>query len=87
MADVLGVATLEFCHPVAFRIGVEAHDSPPHASSGVMYSASVPNDWRISCGPSSSRPHKPTFLSTLTEGAARTESGGGPARRLHAEPV
>ena len=43
-----------------------------------------PNDWRISCRPSSPRPHKPSFLSALKEGAARVEPLAGPACRLHA---
>jgi len=28
----------------------------------------VPNEWRISCRPSSRPPHKPTFHSSLNEG-------------------
>jgi hypothetical protein len=41
-----------------------------------------PNEMRISCRLSSRRPHKPTFLSGVTGGFARTEPGARPACRL-----
>lgn len=44
MGDVLSVAAFEFCNPVAFRIGVEVHDSPSHSSSGVI-DCSPPTHW------------------------------------------
>ena len=39
---------------------------------------------RISCGPSSRPPHKPTFHSALTTRCGRAEARALPARRLHA---
>jgi hypothetical protein len=42
------------------------------------------NDMRISCGPSSPRPHKLTFRGVLTGRCARAEPGTVPARRLQA---
>jgi len=45
----------------------------------------LPNDLSISCGPSGSRPHKPTLpLFGLMEVGARTELWPAPACRLHA---
>jgi hypothetical protein len=44
----------------------------------------LPNDWRISCGPSCARPHQLWFRSVLAGRCARAKSGTFPARRLHA---
>jgi transposase len=49
-----------------------------------LISKTVANDWRLSCRPSSSRLHKPSFHSALMEGAARAESRARPACRLQA---
>jgi hypothetical protein len=43
-----------------------------------------PNEMRISCGRSGSRPHKPSFLIAFEDGAANSEFRARPARRLHA---
>jgi hypothetical protein len=70
MADVLSVAALELCNPVAFRIGVEAHDSPPHSSSGVIHSGSVASALRSSrrrsCSRGSAEKHR--VITVLVEG-------------------
>jgi hypothetical protein len=47
-------------------------------------SVCLPNEWRISCRPSSPRPDKPTFRNVLTGRCARAELGTLPACRLHA---